>query len=100
MVEASDKKPQMEYRYLGRTGLKVSVIGYGTYMLPEQKDAQQLTTDCLRKLLEYGVNFIDTAEVYDSGKAEIALDKALKELKVRREEVVIATKVYWQNFFG
>jgi len=82
---------------LGRTGLKVSVIGYGTYWTPETKDAQKLTTDCLRKLLEYGVNFIDTAEIYDSGKAEIALGNSLKELKVRREEVVISTKVYWES---
>ena len=49
-------------------------------------------------MLEHGVNFIDTAQEYDDGKAEIALGNSLKELKVRREEVVIATKIFWESF--
>ena len=101
MVDAAaDKKSQMEYRYLGRTGLKVSVIGFGTYMMPDTKDAQKLTTDCVRELLKYGVNFFDTAEVYDTGKSETALGNTFKELNVRREEIVVSTKVYWENMFS
>jgi len=53
----------------------------------------------LKKILEYGVNFIDTAAVYDEGKTEIALGNSLKELNVRREEVVITTKIFWIQRF-
>lgn len=56
-----------------------------------------MTNEIVRKGIEYGVNYFDTAQVYDDGNAEIALGNALKELKVRREEVVIGTKIFWES---
>jgi len=48
----------------------------------------------VKKCLELGINFFDTAEVYAAGESEINLGKALKKLNVKREEVVISTKLF------
>lgn len=84
-------KSKMEYRYLGPTGLKVSVLSFGTWV---NNADDKLVEDCLKVALEHGVNFIDTAEIYGLGQAELALGKALKNLKVEREKIVISTKVW------
>ena len=51
----------MIYRKLGPTGIKVSAIGYGNWVNSDSKEAQQLTTDCVRAAWDMGVNFFDTA---------------------------------------
>jgi voltage-dependent potassium channel beta subunit len=81
----------MEYRYLGPTGLRVSVVSWGNWV---NNANDKLTVDSLKFCLEHGINFFDTAEVYGLGGAEISLGKALKELNVQREKVVISTKIY------
>lgn len=45
--------------------------------------------------MEYGVNFFDTAEIYSKGRAEVLLGQALKDLNVRREDVVVSTKLFF-----
>ena len=81
---------KMTYRYLGKTGLRVSVIGWGNWV-NNQND--ELTKESVKICLENGINFFDTAEVYGLGAGEISLGKALKELGVQREKVVISTKI-------
>ena len=54
----------MIYRKLGPTGLKVSAISYGNWVNSDSKDAQKLTTDCVKTAWDQGVNFFDTAESY------------------------------------
>lgn len=61
----------MEYRFLGNTGLKVSVIGFGNAQLTYDEEAQQNMTNIVKRALELGVNFFDTAEFYGNGDAEI-----------------------------
>ena len=91
----------MRYNQLGRTGLYVSEICLGTMTFGgqgvwkaigtlDQSDSEKLVS----RSLEAGVNFIDTADVYGEGNSEIILGKALKNLGVKREDVVIATKVF------
>ena len=71
----------MEYRYLGNTGLKVSLVSYGNMTAgAHEGEKQEFQVAAIKKLLEHGVNFIDTAEAYGMGVAEISLGKALKEL--------------------
>ena len=91
----------MRYRPLGRTGQYVSEICLGTMTFHggsgfwrnigtvEQKGA----TDLVAAALQAGVNFIDTADVYSEGQSEILLGQALKDLAVKREDVIVATKV-------
>lgn len=79
----------MEYRQLGKSGLRVSVIGLGGNTFGRYADQQQ-TTAIVRQALESGVNMIDTADVYGNGVSERLLGKAIQG---HRDELVIATKV-------
>jgi len=85
----------MEYKNLGSSGLKVSVIGFGTGILDDAPDAYESFKQTLHKAYVSGINFIDTAEQYGYGASEIALGKALKELNIPREQLVISTKLFW-----
>src|SRR5687767_13798144 len=77
----------MEYSKLGNSGLNISCIGFGCMSLrPGQEDA----TGLLHRALEGGINFFDTADLYDKGANESLVGKALKH---RRGEVILATKV-------
>ena len=83
----------MEYRTLARTGLRVATIGMGCWAIGgdawgpvEDRDSE----DAIRRAVELGVNFFDTADVYGRGHSEELVGRALKE---RRDDVVIATKV-------
>ena len=94
----AEEKPQlvldtskMEYRYLGNSGLRVSVLSYGNWC---EHDDDKRTVDCFKLSLEYGVNFFDTAEIYGMGIAETTLGKAFKELNVKREKIVVSTKIF------
>jgi voltage-dependent potassium channel beta subunit len=93
MVEASSDKPKMIYRYLGNSGLKVSVIGYGNWVNGHDAKAQEFTTQCIKAAFDAGVNFYDTAEIYGTGQAEILMGVAFKELGLRREDLVVSTKI-------
>ena len=83
-------KSKMEYRYLGNTGLRVSTFGLGNWINCED-DSQ--TLDCVKSAILNGINFFDTAEHYGDGIAETTLGKALKELNVPREKIVVTTKL-------
>ena len=64
----------MEYRYLGKTGLKVSVLSFGNMItIVGQDDKQKFMNDSVKRSLEHGINFFDTAEMYGFGEAETLL---------------------------
>jgi aryl-alcohol dehydrogenase-like predicted oxidoreductase len=91
----------MRYRPLGRTGQFVSEICLGTMTFGGGSGFwraigtldQQGATALVARALEAGVNFIDTADVYSEGHSEVLLGQALRDLKVTREDVIVATKV-------
>ncbi|SDH14680.1 aldo/keto reductase [Bosea robiniae] len=90
----------MEYRNLGRTGLKVSRIALGcmSYGDPTRGNHSWVMNEdegrpFIRKALEAGINFFDTANVYSDGASEEVLGRAIRDFTTR-EAVVIATKVY------
>ena len=80
---------KMEYRTLGNTGLKVSLLSFGNSV--NNRD-DKLTLDCIKLALENGINYFDTAEIYGLGVGETNLSKALHELNIPREKIVISTK--------
>jgi aryl-alcohol dehydrogenase-like predicted oxidoreductase len=92
MVEGT--KPKMLYRHLGRTGLRVSVLGYGNWLNSDSQEAYDTTRDCIKACYEAGVNFFDTAEIYGAGEAERQMGAAFKELKYERENLVVTTKLF------
>src|ERR1700727_2224635 len=82
----------MQYRTLGRTGIKVSPYCLGAMMFGGIANSDH--DDCIRiihKALDFGINFVDTADRYSSGESEEIVGKALKG---RRDRVVLATKVH------
>lgn len=95
----------MRYRKFGRTGLFVSELCLGTMTFGGRGDMWQKIGNLdqseaealIGHALDAGINFIDTANVYSEGRSEEITGQALKNLKVPRENVVIATKVYGQT---
>src|SRR6202012_1213753 len=88
----------METVRLGNTGLKVSKICLGTmtYGSPKWRDwvlDEEQGKPFIKRALEAGSNFFDTADVYSVGKSEEVLGRALKEFGANREHIVVATKV-------
>ena len=82
----------MEYRNLGRTGVKVSEICLGCMMFGGRTDAED-SADIIDRAIDEGVNFLDTANVYSTGASEEVVGKALKG-NGKRETIVLATKVH------
>jgi len=79
----------MEYRQLGNSGVRVSVVGLGTNRFGSKDVGQAEVNRLIDGALEVGVNFIDTANVYNDGRSEETLGNALKG---RMDQVVMATK--------
>ncbi len=91
----------MRYNQLGNTGLFVSEICLGTMTFGGQgfwqvvgSLDQTASSDIIARSLEAGVNFIDTADVYSEGRSETLVGQALKDLGVKRSDVILATKCY------
>ena len=80
----------MDYRYLGRTGLKVSELCLGTMTFGRETE-EQLSFEMMDAFVEAGGNFLDTADVYSRGISEEIVGKWLQNQK--RENFIIATKV-------
>jgi aryl-alcohol dehydrogenase-like predicted oxidoreductase len=83
----------MEFRYLGRSGLKISEITYGNWLTHGSQVENEVATACVRAALDAGITSFDTADAYANGAAETVLGEALDG--VRRESIEIFTKVYW-----
>jgi len=87
--------PKMEYRFLGKTGLRVSSISLGAWVTWGQQIDDDAAYNCMKAAFDAGCNFFDNAEVYGGGKAETTMGKAIKRLAVDRSELVISTKIFW-----
>ncbi|MEW6421408.1 MAG: aldo/keto reductase family protein [Deinococcota bacterium] len=84
----------MEYRNLGRSGLKVSEVALGGWVtFGHSVNDQQMVRDIVMRAYEEGVNFFDQADVYARGKSEEMMGAVLRELP--RHTLVISSKVYW-----
>jgi len=86
---------EMEYRRLGRSGIRVSALSLGSWVTfgkqVHEADAQAL----LKKAYDSGVNFFDNAEVYEKGVSETLMGAALKKLNFRRGSYLVSSKFYW-----
>ncbi|WHP18133.1 aldo/keto reductase family protein [Cellulomonas sp. ES6] len=83
----------MEFRHLGRSGLKISEITYGNWLTHGSQVENDAATACVRAALDNGITSFDTADVYANTVAEEVLGEALKG--ERRQSLEIFTKVYW-----
>lgn len=88
----------MKFVNLGKTGTKVSELCLGCMSFGESADwmvSEDVSRAILRRAIEAGINFFDTANVYSRGESEEILGRALREFKVSRDHAVVATKVYF-----
>lgn len=83
----------MEYRHLGKSGIKVSALSFGSWITFGGSLDVQGVRRCMRIAHENGVNFFDNAEAYANGASEFLMGEALKEY--RRQDLVISTKIFW-----
>jgi len=85
----------MNYRRLGRSGLKVSELSFGSWVTYGNQLGESAARECMAAAFDAGVNFFDNAEVYAKGNAESIMGEALKRLGWRRSSYIISTKFFW-----
>lgn len=83
----------MDYNNLGRSGLKVSEMSFGSWLTFNSNLDQRAVKKLMHRAFEAGINFFDNAEVYAHGQSEVLMGEALKDF--RRSELVISTKIFW-----
>jgi voltage-dependent potassium channel beta subunit len=92
---------EMQYRRVGRSGLQVSVLSFGSWVTfgnANQLETAAQAAECLSVAKEAGVNFFDNAEAYAGGESERVMGAAFRELGWARHEYVVSTKLYWGLF--
>lgn len=85
----------MEYRRLGRSGLKVSALSFGSWVTYGNQVKIPAAREIMAAAWDHGVNFFDNAEVYASGESERIMGEALRALKWPRSRYVVSTKFFW-----
>ena len=85
----------MRYRNLGKSGLKISELSYGSWVTFSFQLDTTLATEMLKIAYDSGVNFFDNAEAYASGESEVIMGKALKTLGFTRDTYCISSKAFW-----
>ena len=85
----------MEYRRLGRAGLRVSALSFGSWITYANQLDESAALNLMAAARDHGVNFFDNAEVYASGKSEELMGSALKKLGWDRLTYVVTTKFFW-----
>jgi aryl-alcohol dehydrogenase-like predicted oxidoreductase len=85
--------PEMEYRFLGRSGLQVSAISLGGWLTYGGHVDREGTYACMKAAYDCGVNFFDCAEGYAEGESEKVMGEAIKKYEWKRNDIVISTKV-------
>jgi len=85
----------MKYRNLGKSGLKVSELSYGSWVTFSFQLDTALATEMLKIAYDSGVNFFDNAEAYASGESEVIMGEALKILGFTRDTYCVSSKAFW-----
>jgi voltage-dependent potassium channel beta subunit len=86
---------KMEYRRLGETGVKVSVLSFGSWVTFDNQLDVDLALECMQAAHDAGCNFFDNAEAYAGGKSESIMGHALRELAWPRWSYLVTTKLFW-----
>ncbi|MEQ1891674.1 MAG: aldo/keto reductase [Planctomycetota bacterium] len=85
----------MEYRRLGKSGLKLSALSFGSWVTFSTQIDDGVASELLKQAYDAGVNFFDNAEVYAAGESEKMMGRALKKLGFGRDTYCVSSKVYW-----
>ena len=90
----------MEYRHLGRTGIRVSELSLGSWISFKNQVNVDGAAEIMAAAYEEGVNFFDNAEAYARGESERVMGEALRKLGWRRGSYLVTTKIYWGLYDG
>lgn len=85
----------MEYRHLGKAGIRVSELSFGSWVTFHNQADVDAAKEMMAAAYDAGVNFFDNAEAYAKGKSEEVMGAALKQLGWRRGSYLVSTKIYW-----
>jgi voltage-dependent potassium channel beta subunit len=85
----------MDYRSLGRSGLKISALSYGSWVTFGDQIGEDVAAACMKAAYDAGANFFDNAEAYARGRAEIMMGNIIKKAGWRRSDLIISTKIFW-----
>jgi Predicted oxidoreductases (related to aryl-alcohol dehydrogenases) len=85
----------MEYRHLGKSGIRVSALSLGSWVTFYNQVDVRMAIDAMAAAYDAGVNFFDNAESYAHGKSEEVMGQAIKKLGWRRSSFIVSSKFYW-----
>lgn len=85
----------MEYRFLGKSGLKVSALSFGSWVTFGEQVDTDLAYKQMKTAYDAGVNFFDNAEGYEGGKSEEIMGDVIKKAGWKRSDLVLSTKIFW-----
>lgn len=85
----------MQYRRLGRSGLKISALSFGSWVTFSAQVDDSAAKELLKTAYDAGVNFFDNAEAYAQGESERIMGRVLKDLSFGRDTYCVSSKVYW-----
>ncbi len=85
----------MEYRRLGKSGLKLSEFSFGAWVTFGKQVGEDDAVSLMGHAYDNGINFFDNAEGYEQGNAEIVMGEALKTLNWQRDTYAVSSKVFW-----
>ena len=88
-------KQRMQYRRLGRSGLQVSALSFGSWVTFDNQMKDDLALECMQAAFDAGCNFFDNAEAYAAGESEAIMGRVFRELGWARHSYVVSTKFYW-----
>jgi voltage-dependent potassium channel beta subunit len=85
----------MKYRFLGRSGLKVSELSFGAWVTFGDQFDEDAAAESMKIAYDAGVNYFDNAEAYGSGKAEQMMGTIIQKAGWKRSDLVLSTKIFW-----
>lgn len=85
----------MEYRFLGRSGLKVSALSFGSWVTFGEQIDEDIAAESMKEAYEAGVNFFDNAEAYAHGESEVMMGNIIKKMGWKRTDLILSTKIFW-----
>ena len=91
----SSQRSKMIYRRLGRAGVKVSVLSFGSWVTFDAQLKDDLAMECMQTAYDAGCNFFDNAEAYAGGESEAIMGCVIAELGWPRWSYMVTTKFFW-----
>ena len=94
-MPTTSPKDKMVYRRLGRSGLQVSVLSFGSWVSFDNQMKDDAAMECMQTAYDAGCNFFDNAEAYAAGESEAIMGRVIAELGWRRQTYVLSSKFFW-----